>query len=324
MASPKPRNAKKLSWFAANWAKNYWQKSSLMKRSVWYSILLHSLIALALIISLPNWKREKVDLGQAINVTMVSEVKQKPAPPKPPAKVQKPTPPPAPKPEPVPTVVPAPPPPKPVETPIPEAAPEPPKPVQAVEEVVPIKSVEEPKRVEIPKPLEPPKKVPQKKEDAKPTPPPKPSFAATLKNLQKEIAPSVQQETDPTLDLKKEVEAATANLKQQANPNLLDSLTPQGLKDDEMARVRDQVIACWNPPVGAKDVQKMRVVIEANLGPDKVVQSARITERSNETTSSFADSALRAVLVCKKLDVPDGKYEIWNRLLFAFTPDDIF
>ncbi|MFK7867354.1 MAG: hypothetical protein AB8B77_07950 [Alphaproteobacteria bacterium] len=294
--------------YAIQRVKAKWQAQTLLKRSMLISLVAHVFLVVALILGQPDFDRDPIDLGSAIEVSFVNIQDDSPEP------------------APLPPKNTPPPPPPPTASPVPPA-------VQELSEFVEFPQQAEPEPEPPPTPPKPPPPLPAPpapKTPPKPAAPPQPSFASSLKNLQKELeetqAPppiedrAEKEETKPSLA---ELVARAAQQAPQTEPARTQPLSPTGLKDDELSRVRDQVIRCWNPPVGARDANLMRVVIEAQISPDKQVLFAKIADRSNETSAAFAESALRAVLVCKKLDLPDGKYAIWNRLNLVFTPQDI-
>ncbi len=263
-----------------------WHQTNLLNKALIISSFGHIFLLLFAIMGQVSFDREPIDLGQPIEVTLSPPETELASPPKPVA----------PQSEPIPTQA------------IPKPPAPPPKP---------------PPKISIPKKPKVSEVTPPKPEVVKPEPP-KPSFNASLRNLQQSLEqtpPAPKAKAEPKKSLAESVREAVETPQPQEKPR---SLLAKGLKEDEMARVRDQVIRCWNPPVGARNADQMRAVIEAELAPDKTVITAVIRERSAETTSSFAESALRAVLVCHKLDVPDGKYDLWNRLILTFTPSDIF
>ncbi len=241
-------------------------------------------------------------------------------------------------------VPPPPPPPKPVEPPKPQPKPEPPRTTDAEPlkpAPVPPKPPEpkpEPPKPEPPKPAppkpEPPKPEPPKPEPPKPPPkppapppPPKPK-AQTLDDILAANAqpapksPNVDRRTAP-------VGASDPNSK----PNSVPARGPQTaainsprLTQSEEWGVISAIRPCWNPPLGAKDADKLQVEIAGSLGQDMKVISAEIVDRgraaSDGTFAAAANAALRAVLNprCQPWPLPAEKYNTWKTFRFTFDP----
>ncbi|WP_421879419.1 TonB C-terminal domain-containing protein, partial [Pacificispira sp.] len=118
------------------------------------------------------------------------------------------------------------------------------------------------------------------------------------------------------------VAAALSRQQQQPQPAQTRVSSP-GLTDSELAVVRDQIVRCWNPPVGAANVQDMQAVVEIVMNPDKTVGTANVTELSESATKQFGESVVRAVLRCDPLKLPDGKFGEWNKIILTFSPRDM-
>ena len=293
---------------------NYSDLIPYIKRPTVVSALLHALIIIVMVAGLPTPTPDPVELGTSYDVAFIA-----------PDPVGEPEPAPEPPPEPEqPALPPAPPPPPPIPEPVQSALPEPPALPSPPERPEPEKLPEAPKPPP-PRPEEPPET--RVEETPKPpAPEARKSFAAALKDLKRELEPEppapIPQEDPPKVDAEALRQSVKDALKKDT-PDQARLLTPSGLKDNEMGRVREQIIGCWNPPVGARDAIDMRVRIEVLVGPDRVVQSARIVDSSKETSAQFAESALRAVYICRVLDLPPDKYDVWNQLYLTFTPRDL-
>ena len=294
---------------------NYSDLIPYIKRPTVVSALLHALIIIVMVAGLPTPTPDPVELGTSYDVAFIA-----------PDPVGEPETPPEPEPE-QPALPPAPPPPPPIPEPVQSAVPEPPALPSPPERPEPEKLPEAP---EPPPPRPDPPETRVQEKPKPPEPEARKSFAAALKDLKRELEPEpptpVPQE-EPKVDAPKiDADALRQSVKdalKKDTPEQARLLTPSGLKDNEMGRVREQIIGCWNPPVGARDAIDMRVRIEVLVGPDRVVQSARIVDSSKETSAQFAESALRAVYICRVLDLPPDKYDVWNQLYLTFTPRDL-
>jgi outer membrane biosynthesis protein TonB len=276
-----------------------------------FSILFHIAIVVAALIDWPDSSRELVELGgqQSFEVVSEEELAQLQTPAETPKPEEKPE---EPKPEePKPDPAPAPPPPPPEPTP-PPPEPKPPEP-----------KPEPPKAATAPPVFQPPKKP---KEPKKPEEPKK-DFASSVLNTLADVKDAPPPPPKP--EEKKEVttlnEAVAAALGQRPQPSAQASsrLSSQGMTDSELAIVRDQIVRCWNPPVGAANVKDMLAVVEIEMNQNKSVNSARVTELSSSATQQYGESVLRAVQLCSPLKLPDGKYAEWNKIILTFSPRDM-
>ncbi|MFQ5955464.1 MAG: hypothetical protein ACE5JZ_10410, partial [Kiloniellales bacterium] len=175
------------------------------------------------------------------------------------------------------------------------------------------------------KPKSPPKPPPPKPKAAapKPEPPPKP----------KPEAPAVKPQLAKTDDFlsrmrravsKHQAPAATALARAGAPTSKLEELGNRLTMSEEDA-VRQHIIGCWNPPVGARDAHDMEVRIIGRLRRDGVVQMVQLIERDKLRMRdepffrTFAESALRAFYKCRRLPLPPEKYEFWKTFNIGFN-----
>jgi outer membrane biosynthesis protein TonB len=220
----------------------------------------------------------------------------KPEPPKP--EPPPPSPPPSPKPEP-----PKPEPPKP-EPPKPEAPKPPPPPPQEA-------------KAEAPKP-EPPKPAPP---PAKPAPPKKSDDVLSdqmLRNLAK------RSPTHPTDEPPQKMAAA-----QPAKPSS-QPVAPLGsqLTTSETDLIKQQLYACWNIPLGARDAKDLTPEFRVFMNSDGTVRDARQLNAERNSDPFFqaaAESAMRALRNprCQPLKFPPQKYEQWQTFTITFDPKDV-
>ena len=89
--------------------------------------------------------------------------------------------------------------------------------------------------------------------------------------------------------------------------------------------MRRQFISCWNIPAGAKNIKNLKVTVEISLDREGNVISSKLLNTGRLSDPFFkaaAESALRAVKhpSCKKLKVPEKKYEIWKNITLNFDP----
>ena len=91
----------------------------------------------------------------------------------------------------------------------------------------------------------------------------------------------------------------------------------------EIDMIRRQFIPCWTVPSGIKDFNKFSVLVklrldeEGNVMMSKLVNNKKINNTSYKTLS---ESVMRAINhpACKKIKVPQKKYEIWKNISLNF------
>jgi outer membrane biosynthesis protein TonB len=176
-----------------------------------------------------------------------------------------------------------------------------------------VKKPDPPKEVPKQQAVTPPKKPDPPK---KPEPPKDDPIASILKNL----APAKPQPTQQ--NQARPQQQATA---QPAAPPSLD----QQVTRSETDAARDQIVPCWNAPVGARDAGDLVIQIRADMAPDGSVLRASITSTArmgDPVYRAAAESALRAVInnECHKpLKLPPEKYNQWKTLDLYFDPKDM-
>ena len=99
-------------------------------------------------------------------------------------------------------------------------------------------------------------------------------------------------------------------------------VTPLGVS--ELDRLRAHISGCWEPPVGAKGADQLKVDIQVKLEKDGTVRKAEIADRSRYSSDvqyrAAANAARRAVLACQPLPLPPEKYQTWKEFIFGFDP----
>lgn len=99
------------------------------------------------------------------------------------------------------------------------------------------------------------------------------------------------------------------------------------LSQTELDALRRRLTECWNPPVGAADSGKLKVVLRVLFKPDGSV--SRPPELVAGTPSAFgpamAESAKRAILTCQPFTMlrPEH-YQQWKDIEITFDPRDMF
>jgi len=293
-----------------------------------FSGLLHLAIVLIAAFGLPQfWKPLPVEdapivvdivpIGAKTNPPPLQDNKPQPEPQKTEPEPPKPEPP---KPEP-----PKPEPPKPPPPPTPAPPPPPPPPAKPEPAPAPVPKPEpKPEPTPAPPPPPPPKPEPPKKqkdvtdeldsllksvEKKKPTP--QDDLDKLLKSAEK-LKPSVPENKSATQTTPQSVRGSASN-----NP-----LEPISMTEKD--RIRAHIERFWSVPAGAKDADKLVVIIKVSVLPDGTVTSAEIVTDPmmmlNPYYQAAADSARRAVRAASPLPIPADKYDQFKDFQLAFNP----
>lgn len=193
---------------------------------------------------------------------------------------------------------------------------EPPKPAQK-EVPKPVEKEPEPEE----KPFDPDEgaEKPVKKETPKEQPKQEQKFEDLLKNLQNEADKSSKDAKDDT---------AVAENKTRSDAPYDDSMP---LSISEQDAIRNQFIPCWSPPMGAKDVNNLVVVVKAQYKDTGELIDVKLRSdlQGRYSGDAFfraaADSAIRAVHRCSPLKNLDAsKYGSWRDMELTFDPKMYF
>lgn len=309
-----------------------------MKRPLIYSICLHAVILILLMVGFYNpFKRKIAPTEQPMMIEFVQIAEESAAPQLAPEAIQnaepqptppKPTPP---KPEPKPEPEPVKPEPEPVKPePIPEPEPIKPEPEPQKPEPEP-----EPKPIPEPVPVEKPKEKP-KKEKEKPKEQPQRKQKAEITLEKKKPKPK---KTDEKTKKKKPEKSFDDFLSDVLNED--DSTPSKGkgapaknigavVTASEIDAIRQRIYKCWIIPAGIRGARDMVVDIHIHTARDGTVTRADIDDkarmRQDPAFRSAAESARRAVLDprCNPLPIPPEKYEQFKDFIFGFNPKDMF
>lgn len=215
----------------------------------------------------------------------------------------------------------------------------PPKVEKKVEAPPKVEAKEPPKIKPIDKPPEP------KKETVKPkpeTPPPpsekleKPKPPEPKKEKPKEEPKEEIQQEDPLLSLMKNLqdsdEGAETDTPDEGDPeNAPDAPQAEYVTASELNALANQLISCWQIPIGAKNVNDMVVKVRIWANADRTVKRVEIEDKlraaSDPAFRALAESAKRAVLdpFCNPLEIPEEKYNVWKDqyIVVPFDPSRV-
>lgn len=165
-------------------------------------------------------------------------------------------------------------------------------------------------------------KPPEKKvETVKPEPTTPPPPSEKLEKVKEEPKPKLEpkkeeavQEDDPMASLLKnlqETEPAAAE-------NSPDAPLGPTMTAHELSALSNQLIGCWQIPIGAKNVSNMVVNVRIWPNADRTVRKVEIANEgwlnSDPSFRALAESARRAAQDprCSPLEIPMDKYEVWK------------
>ncbi len=209
---------------------------------------------------------------------------------------------------------------------------QPPKPVEPVkkpQDATKMEKAEKPVPVEKPEEKKPaPKKVEKK---------PEPKKEVKKQDEQKRDDRDQEGKKKLLKDLEKKDDAALDNIFDQASkddkPAAAKEAQASGKSDvadpafinELMGKIQSQVSQCWNIPIGAKDIQNMKVRLYIALAANGTVTEVRIIDQAQYASDNVyrvvADSAVWAVKECSPLkDLPNDKYNLWKEIEFTFDP----
>ena len=191
-----------------------------------------------------------------------------------------------------------------------------------VSEQAPPKKVKKIKPDSVPMPDDKTKKVEKKKEDKQ--------NPEKIDNEVKQVSEFEKKELfDPNniaalIDKSKEETAENFDKKNKVTQDQDKNFENVGLSLSEEDALKAQIFGCWSIPLGLPYNENLLVRIKLQLKPDGTVSKSEIIDhaRMNKPGQGFykvlAESALRAIKLCKPLRVPTTGYERWKELQLNF------
>ncbi|WP_135076242.1 hypothetical protein [Terasakiella sp. SH-1] len=288
-----------------------------MRNSFFISVFLHIFVFVVAYVGIPMLPDDDliVEAPIVVEVVNIDDVSNVPAP-QPKAKkpdVKKPQPKKA---------KPKPPPPAP---PKPEPAPEPAREPEEAEIIPDKKSKPKPKKKEPEQQVQKPApRVKSVKLARKPKPPQKNDFESLMKNLAPTLdkvpkADKKKEQEDFKLDdLAKEIQEAIKKPSKFSDPN-------KKLSISEIDALRAHIEKCWNPPIGAREAENLKIEIRIAMNPDGTPRSYGIVSNprmSDPFYRAAAESARRAVgnRRCWPYPLSPETYQQWRDLTLVFDP----
>ena len=256
-----------------------------MVKSVFYSIVLHSVMILLTVLSLPFMLREPIDLPPIVSVELI-QISDKTNIPYAP-KVRK----------------------------IIEETKK--KEERVVSEQAPpaAKAKEKPDRIPLPDEKKIERDLVKKKQNPEEI---EPQIRQSSEFEKKEIVDTNQ--IAALIDKAKEEEAAKEKSFNKITQSSVKNSFATGLTLSEEDALRAQIFGCWSVPLGLPYDDNLLVRIKLKLKKDGTILNSEILdhERMNRPGQKFykilAESALRAVRLCQPLKVPPTGYEKWKEM----------
>jgi len=265
-----------------------------MIKSVFYSIVFHSVMILLTVLSLPFMLREPIDLPPIVSVELI-QISDKTNIPYAP-KVRK----------------------------IIEETKK--KEERVVSEQAPpaAKAKEKPDRIPLPDEKKIERDLVKKKQNPEEI---EPQIRQSSEFEKKEIVDTNQ--IAALIDKAKEEEAAKEKSFNKITQSSVKNSFATGLTLSEEDALRAQIFGCWSVPLGLPYDDNLLVRIKLKLKKDGTILNSEILdhERMNRPGQKFykilAESALRAVRLCQPLKVPPTGYEKWREMQLNFDPTEM-
>jgi hypothetical protein len=99
------------------------------------------------------------------------------------------------------------------------------------------------------------------------------------------------------------------------------------LSASEIDAFKQKLKSCWNPPTGAPNADRIRVLMTIRLRPDRTLAGAPEIEMAarDRFTQAMIDSAVRAIIQCQPYAMfSPQRYEVWKEIPLNFDPQEMF
>jgi len=131
------------------------------------------------------------------------------------------------------------------------------------------------------------------------------------------------------IDKSKEETAETLKKNEKLTQNNVKTSFTNALTLSQEDALKAQIFGCWSLPLGLPYQKNLMVRIKLKLKPDGTVLRSEILDhaRMNQPGQGFykvlAESALRAIRICQPLRVPPTGYEKWKDLQLNFDANEM-
>ena len=131
------------------------------------------------------------------------------------------------------------------------------------------------------------------------------------------------------IDKSKEDTAQTLKKNKKITQSNVKTSFATGLTLSQEDALKAQIFGCWSLPLGLPYHENLLVRVKLKLKPDGTVLRSEILDhaRMNQPGQGFykvlAESALRAIRICQPLRVPPTGYEKWKDLQLNFDANEM-
>ena len=131
------------------------------------------------------------------------------------------------------------------------------------------------------------------------------------------------------IDKSKEETAETLKKNKKLTQSSVKTSFASGLTLSQEDALKAQIFGCWSLPLGLPYQENLLVRIKLRLKPDgtvlrsEVLDHARMNKPGHGFYKVLAESALRAIRICQPLRVPPTGYEKWKDLQLNFDANEM-
>ncbi len=131
------------------------------------------------------------------------------------------------------------------------------------------------------------------------------------------------------IDKSKEDTATTLNKSKKLTQSSVKNSFASALTLSQEDALKAQIFGCWSLPLGLPYTEDLMVRIKLRLKPDGTVLRSEILDHARMNTPGqgfykvLAESALRAIRICQPLRVPPTGYEKWKDLQLNFDANEM-
>ena len=186
------------------------------------------------------------------------------------------------------------------------------------------KKKEKPDRIALPEDINEKKKITKKKQNPEEI---KEEIRQASEFEKKEIFDPNQ--IAALIDKSKEKTAETLKKNEKLTQSSIKDSFSNALTLSQEDALKAQIFGCWSLPLGLPYHENLLVRIKLKLKPDGSVLKSEILDhaRMNQPGQGFykvlAESALRAIRICQPLRVPSTGYEKWKDLQLNFDANEM-
>ena len=102
------------------------------------------------------------------------------------------------------------------------------------------------------------------------------------------------------------------------------------LSFEEITILKTQIAECWNPPLGAKNLESLTVKLYLTLDKDATIKDVKLIagaqkQKFDPFFRTAVENAMRAIRhpACTPLKLPLNKYDTWKKTILVFDPSQI-